>query len=70
MESPRNHAPISNREVQLEITRCLVVCPTLLLEKGEEQLITAVDSGVIPLSLAVIIARGEDGGVQQALAKE
>lgn len=39
-----------------------------LLERGEEQLITAVDSGVIPLSLAVIIARSDDGGVQQALA--
>lgn len=39
-----------------------------LLEKGEEQLITAVDSGLIPLSLAVIIARSDDGGVQQALA--
>lgn len=39
-----------------------------LLEKGEEQLITAVDSGVIPLSLAVIIARSDDGGIQQALA--
>ena len=39
-----------------------------LLEKGEEQLITAVDSGLIPLSLAVIIARSDDGGIQQALA--
>ena len=39
-----------------------------LLEKGEERLITAVDSGLIPLSLAVIIARSDDGGIQQALA--
>ena len=39
-----------------------------LLEKGEERLITAVDSGLIPLSLAVIIARSDDSGVQQALA--
>ena len=39
-----------------------------LLEKGEEKLITAVDSGVLPLSLAVIIARSDDGGIQQALA--
>jgi ParB family transcriptional regulator, chromosome partitioning protein len=39
-----------------------------LLEKGEEKLITAVDSGLIPLSLAVIIARSDDAGIQQALA--
>ena len=39
-----------------------------LLEKGEEKLISAVDSGLIPLSLAVIIARSDDAGVQQALA--
>lgn len=39
-----------------------------LLEKGEEKLITAVDSGLIPISLAVIIARSDDGGIQQALA--
>ena len=39
-----------------------------LLEKGEEKLISAVDSGLIPLSLAVIIARSDDGGIQQALA--
>lgn len=39
-----------------------------LLEKGEEKLISAVDSGIIPLSLAVIIARSDDGGIQQALA--
>ncbi|HEX7759182.1 MAG TPA: plasmid partitioning protein RepB C-terminal domain-containing protein [Caulobacteraceae bacterium] len=39
-----------------------------LLDKGEEKLIAAVDSGVIPLSLAVTIARSDDTGVQQALA--
>jgi ParB family chromosome partitioning protein len=39
-----------------------------LLEKGEERLIAAVDSGLIPLSLAVTIARSDDGGIQQALA--
>ena len=39
-----------------------------LLEKGEDKLISAVDSGLIPLSLAVIIARSDDGGIQQALA--
>jgi len=39
-----------------------------LLEKGEERLISAVDSGLIPLSLAVTIARSDDAGIQQALA--
>lgn len=39
-----------------------------LLEKGEERLISAVDSGLISLSLAVTIARSDDGGIQQALA--
>lgn len=39
-----------------------------LLEKGEEKLISAVDSGLIPLSLAVTIARSDDAGIQQALA--
>ncbi|WP_372784831.1 plasmid partitioning protein RepB C-terminal domain-containing protein [Phenylobacterium sp.] len=39
-----------------------------LLEKGEERLIGAVESGLIPLTLAVTIARSDDGGIQQALA--
>ncbi len=39
-----------------------------LLEKGEERLITAVEAGLIPLSLAVTIAKSDDGGIQQALA--
>ncbi|WP_293678300.1 plasmid partitioning protein RepB C-terminal domain-containing protein [uncultured Phenylobacterium sp.] len=39
-----------------------------LLEKGEERLIAAVDSGLIPLSLAATIARSDDAGIQQALA--
>lgn len=39
-----------------------------LLEKGEERLIRAVEAGLIPLSMAVTIARSDDAGVQQALA--
>lgn len=39
-----------------------------LLEKGEERLIAAVDNGLMPLSLAVTIARSDDAGIQQALA--
>ncbi|WP_091741920.1 plasmid partitioning protein RepB C-terminal domain-containing protein [Phenylobacterium immobile] len=53
---------------KIGVTPSWVGMIVMLLEKGEEQLITAVDSGVIPLSLAVIIARSDDGGVQQALA--
>lgn len=39
-----------------------------LLEKGEERLIAAVDSGLIPLTLAATIARSDDAGIQHALA--
>ncbi len=39
-----------------------------LLEKGEDKLIAAVDNGLMSLSLAVIIARSDDAGIQQALA--
>lgn len=39
-----------------------------LLENGEERLISAVESGMLPLSLAVTIARTDDAGIQQALA--
>lgn len=39
-----------------------------LLEKGEERLIAAVESGLLPLSLAVTIAKSDDGEIQQALA--
>ena len=39
-----------------------------LLEKGEERLIAAVESGIIPITLAMTIARSDDAGIQQALA--
>lgn len=39
-----------------------------LLEKGEERLISAVENGLLPLTLAVTIARSDDVGIQQALA--
>lgn len=39
-----------------------------LLEKGEDRLIAAVDSGLIPLTLAATIARSDDAGIQNALA--
>lgn len=39
-----------------------------LLERGEERLIRAVENGLIPLTLAMTIARSDDAGIQQALA--
>ncbi|MRG54194.1 chromosome partitioning protein ParB [Phyllobacterium sp. SYP-B3895] len=38
-----------------------------LLEKGEDRLLTAVEVGVLPLSLAVEIARVDEDGAQTAL---
>ena len=39
----------------------------LLLEKGEERLLDAVERGVIPHSIAAEIARADDAAVQRAL---
>lgn len=40
---------------------------TKLLEKGEERLVSAVESGLIPLSLAIDISRSETADVQNLL---
>jgi ParB family transcriptional regulator, chromosome partitioning protein len=40
-----------------------------LLEHGEERLLTAVEKGIIPHSVAMEIARAKDGDVQKALAE-
>ena len=39
-----------------------------LLERGEEKILSAVDRGVIPPSIATQIAEAKDGDVQRALA--
>lgn len=39
-----------------------------LLEHGEERLVAAVETGLVPISLAVTIARSDDTGIQEALA--
>ena len=40
-----------------------------LLEEGEERLLTAVETGQIPASVAVDIAEADEEGVQEALAQ-
>ena len=40
-----------------------------LLEKGEERLVSAVETGLIPLNLAIEIARSDDEGAQRALTQ-
>jgi ParB family chromosome partitioning protein len=40
---------------------------TMLLEHGEERLVSAVESGLMPLSLAIMIARSETANVQNLL---
>lgn len=40
-----------------------------LIERGEERLLTAVEAGVLPVSVAVEIARADEAGVQTLLAQ-
>lgn len=40
-----------------------------LIENGEERLLTAVEAGIIPLTLAMEISKSDDEGVQRALAQ-
>ncbi|SEG81365.1 ParB/RepB/Spo0J family partition protein [Bosea lathyri] len=40
-----------------------------LIEKGEDRLVEAVDSGTIPISVAMEIARADDGNIQKMLAE-
>ncbi len=40
-----------------------------LLERGEERLVSAVEAGLLPLSLAIDIARTDDEGAQRALTQ-
>jgi len=39
-----------------------------LLEHGEERLVSAVETGLVPISLAVSIARSDDAEIQEVLA--
>jgi ParB family transcriptional regulator, chromosome partitioning protein len=40
-----------------------------LLEKGEERLVTAVEAGILPLNMAIEIAKSSDEDVQRALTQ-
>lgn len=40
-----------------------------LIEKGEQRLVEAVDTGTIPISVAIEIARADDESIQQMLAE-
>ena len=40
-----------------------------LLDNGEDRLVRAVEQGVIPISIAITIARSDDKAVQQALTE-
>lgn len=53
---------------KIGVTSSWVALIVGLLEKGEDRLIAAVDSGLIPLTLAATIARSDDAGIQNALA--
>jgi ParB family chromosome partitioning protein len=53
---------------KLGVTASWVSMLITLLERGEEHLLGAVESGLIPVTLAVAIARSDDKGIQQALA--
>lgn len=53
---------------KLGITQSWVGMVLRLLERGEERLVSAVETGLIPVSLAVIISRSDDAGIQTALA--
>ena len=53
---------------KLGISEAWVGMVLRLLEHGEERLVAAVETGLIPISLAVIISRSDDTEIQAALA--
>ena len=61
-----SHAEIA-KKVDFSVEYVAAIC--VLLERGEEKLISAVERGVVPHSIAMEIARAKEGEVQQALAQ-
>jgi ParB family chromosome partitioning protein len=60
-----------DREIAAKIGVCAdyVRMISQLLEKGEERLVTAVEVGLLPLNMAIEIAKSSDEEVQQALTQ-
>jgi len=54
---------------KIDFSREYVYAICYLLEHGEERLLTAVEKGIIPHTIAIEIAKAKDGDVQQALAE-
>jgi ParB family chromosome partitioning protein len=61
-----SHAEIA-KKVDFSVEYVAAIC--VLLERGEEKLLSAVERGVVPHSIAIEIARAKEGEVQQALAQ-
>jgi ParB family chromosome partitioning protein len=66
VERGYSHAEIAEK-VDFSTEYVAAIC--VLLERGEEKLIAAVERGVIPHTIAMEIARAKEGEVQQALAQ-
>lgn len=54
---------------RIGVTSSWVQMVGTLIEKGEEKLVAAVESGLVPISLAVEIARASDGEDQRVLTE-
>lgn len=63
----RGHSDVEIAE-RIGVTSSWVNMITGLLDRGEEKLLAAVETGLIPLSMATVIARSTDTEVQNLLA--
>jgi len=54
---------------KIDVTKAYVVGIVQLLKNGEERLLTAVEKGRIPLSVAMQIASADEDGIQRALCQ-
>lgn len=52
---------------KIGVTSSYVAMIAGLLEKGEQRLISAVETGLMPINMAVEISRADDEGIQRAL---
>jgi len=52
---------------KIGVTTSWVTMVVMLLDRGEERLVSAVETGLIPLSFAVDIARSDSGEIQNLL---